>query len=122
MKLKDNKLSCGGCHLRPDEALNAYLTNGSGSLEVDWKTEYTPVIGISSKSSLLLEDETTEEAFSRLVNSDCSAYHDKLKRMLEAQSNSKKINQARHAKGKEEKVNKEDDDPQLMGEAKTAVV
>ena len=43
------------------------------------------------ESSLLLEDETAEEAFSRLVNSDCSAYHAKLK-MLEAQSNIKKIN------------------------------
>ena len=46
------------------------------------------------ESSLLLEDETAEEAFSRLVNSDCSAYHAKLKRMLEAQSNIKKINEA----------------------------
>ena len=73
------------------------------------------------ESSLLLEDETAEEAFRRLVNSDCSAYHAKLKRMLEAQSNIKKINEARYANGKEEKVNKEDDDPQLMGEAKTAM-
>ena len=40
--------------------------------------------------------------------------------MLEVQSNIKKINEARHANGKEEKVNK-DDDPQLMGEAKTAM-
>ena len=40
--------------------------------------------------------------------------------MLEAQSNIKKINEARLANGKEEKVS-EDDDPQLMGEAKTAI-
>ena len=41
--------------------------------------------------------------------------------MLKAQSNIKKINEARQADGVEEKVNKEDDDPQLMGEAKTAM-
>ena len=73
------------------------------------------------ESSLLLESETAEEAFDRLVSSDSSAYHAKLKRMLEAQSNIKKINEARLANGKEEKVSKEDDDPQLMGEAKTAM-
>ena len=39
--------------------------------------------------------------------------------MLEAQSNIKKINEARHADG-EEKISK-DDEPQLMGEAKTAM-
>ena len=41
--------------------------------------------------------------------------------MLQAHSNIKKINEARQADGVEEKVNKEDDDPQLMGEAKTAM-
>ena len=41
--------------------------------------------------------------------------------MLKAQSNILKINEARQADGVEEKVNKEDDDPQLMGEAKTAM-
>jgi len=35
--------------------------------------------------------------------------------MLEAQSNIKKINEARHADGEEEKISKEDDEPQLMG-------
>jgi len=39
--------------------------------------------------------------------------------MLEAQSNVKKINEARHA-DHEEKISK-DDEPQLMGEAKTAM-
>ena len=73
------------------------------------------------ESSLLLESETAEEAFHRLVSSDSSAYHAKLKRMLEAQSNIKKINEARLANGKEEKVSKEDEYPQLMGEAKTAM-
>ena len=41
--------------------------------------------------------------------------------MLEAQSNIKKINEARHADGEEEKISKEDNDPQLMGEARTAM-
>jgi len=39
--------------------------------------------------------------------------------MSEAQSNIKKINEARHADG-EEKISK-DDEPRLMGEAKTAM-
>ena len=73
------------------------------------------------ESSLLLESATVEEAFHRLVSSDSSAYHAKLKRMFEAQSNIKKINEARLANGKEESVSKKDDDPQLMGEAKTAM-
>ena len=41
--------------------------------------------------------------------------------MLKAQSNIKKINEARQSDGIEEKGNKEDDDPQLLGEAKTAM-
>ena len=41
--------------------------------------------------------------------------------MLEAQSNIKQINEARLASGPEESVNKSHDDPQLMGEAKTAM-
>ena len=41
--------------------------------------------------------------------------------MLKAQSNIKKINEARQADGIEEKVNKEDDNPHLLGEAKTAM-
>ena len=73
------------------------------------------------ESSLLLENETAEEAFYRLVSSDSSDYHAKLKRLLEAQSNIKQINEARLASGPEERVNKNDDDPQLMGEAKTAM-
>ena len=78
---------------------------------------FTP---LREESSLLLENETAEEAFHRLVCSDSSAYHAKLKRMLEAQSNIKQINEARFASGPEERVNK-NDDPQLMGEAKTAM-
>ena len=41
--------------------------------------------------------------------------------MLEAQSNIKQINEARLASGPEEMVNKNDSDPQLMGEAKTGM-
>ena len=75
------------------------------------------------EGSLLLSNETAEEAFNRLLptNVDCSGYHDKLQKMLKAQSNIKKINEARQADGIEEKVNKVDDDPQLLGEAKTAM-
>ena len=41
--------------------------------------------------------------------------------MLAARSNVKGINEARQANGQEEKISKEDDDPQLIGEAKTAM-
>ena len=74
------------------------------------------------ESSLLLENETAEEAFHRLMNDDSSAYHDKLQKILDAQSKMTEINEARKADGEEKRVNKEDDDdPQLMGEAKTAM-
>ncbi len=48
------------------------------------------------------------------MTSECSAYHVKLTVMLEAQSNIKQINEARHADGQEQ-VSKPDDDPHLMG-------
>ena len=38
------------------------------------------------ESSLLLKNETAEEAFHRLMNEDGSAYHDKLQKILDAQS------------------------------------
>ena len=41
--------------------------------------------------------------------------------MLEVQSSIKAINEARQADGEEGKVSKHDNDPQLMGEAKTAM-
>ena len=74
-------------------------------------------------SSLLLLNETAEESFNRLMptNVDCSGYHDKLQKMLKAQSNIKMTNETRQTDGIEEKVNKEDDDPQLLVEAKTAM-
>ena len=52
-------------------------------------------------SSLLLENETAEEAFHRLMNEDSSAYHDKLQTILDAQSKMIEI-EARKADGKEE--------------------
>ena len=40
---------------------------------------------------------------------------------MEAQSNIRKVNEARQSEGVEEKINKEENEPQLMGEAKTAM-
>ena len=54
------------------------------------------------------------------MNENSSAYHAKLQRILDAQSKIKEINEARQADGEEKRVNK-DNDPQLMGEAKTAM-
>ena len=53
------------------------------------------------ESSLLLENETAEEAFHRL-NEDSLAHHAKLNKTLEAQSKIKKINDARQT-GEEQK-------------------
>ena len=41
--------------------------------------------------------------------------------MMKAQSMVKDINEAREADGVEEKINKEDDNPQLLGQAKSAM-
>ena len=73
------------------------------------------------ESSLLLQNETAEEAFHRLMDENSSAYHAKLQRILDAQSKIKEINEARQADGEEKRNNKVDNDPQLMGEAKTAM-
>ena len=53
------------------------------------------------------------------MNEDSSAYHDKLQKILDAQSIMTEI-EGRKADGEEKRVNKVDD-PQLMGEAKTAI-
>ena len=68
---------------------------------------------------MLLENETTEEAFRHLLpaESDGSAYHSRLQKILQAQASIKKINDARQADCEEHKISKEDDEPQLMGEA-----
>ena len=54
------------------------------------------------------------------MNEDSSAYHDKLQKILDAQSKMTE-NEARKADGEEKRINKDDDDPQLMGEAKLAM-
>ena len=41
--------------------------------------------------------------------------------MLQVRANIKKINDARQSDGEKHKISKEDDDPQLMGEARTAM-
>ena len=63
------------------------------------------------ESSFLLENETTEEAFWRLLpaNSDGAAYHSRLQKILQAQASIKKINDARQADGGEHTISKEDD-------------
>ena len=73
------------------------------------------------ESSLLLNNEKAEEAFHRLVSTKSSKYHNRVKVALEALANVKKINEARQADGEEEQISKEDDEPQLIGEAKTAM-
>ena len=73
------------------------------------------------ESTLLHENEMPEQAFHRLVTSQSSNYHAKLQVMLAARSNMKQINEARQANGEVEKMSKEDDNPQLLGEAKTAM-
>ena len=85
---------------------------------------------------MLLENETAEQVFNRLVptSHECSDYHTKLQKILQAESKVKKINDARQAAGdaKEEKTdgvqdgagdanNVDANDIQLIGEAKTAM-
>ena len=70
---------------------------------------------------MLHDNETAEAAFYRLVSSKSSHYHAKLKVMVSAASNVKKINEVRQRDGQEKVVKKEDDDPQLFGEAKNAM-
>jgi hypothetical protein len=54
------------------------------------------------ESNLLLVNETTEEAFHRLMNAN-SSYHAKLQRLLDAQSKITEINAARQADGEGQK-------------------
>ena len=72
------------------------------------------------ESSLLQGNETAEQAFHRLLTSQSSSYHSKLKTMLAAASNVKSINEARQA-NMEEKEAEKDNEPQLLGEARTAM-
>ena len=67
------------------------------------------------------DDETAEEAFKWLVTDNSKAYHEKLHKTLQAQATVKKINEARLAEAKDEKEEKEDDMPQLMGVVNSAM-
>ena len=72
------------------------------------------------ESSLILGNETAEQAFHRLLSNQSSSHHAKLRTVLVAASTVKVINDARQAeKLEEEEV--EDDEPQLLGEARTAM-
>ena len=73
------------------------------------------------ESSLILGNETAEQAFHRLLSNQSSSHHSKLKTMLAAASTVKVINDARQAEKLEEKEVEEDDEPQLLGEARTAM-
>ena len=73
------------------------------------------------ESSLLLKDETAEEAFHRLMkdNEKCAAYHEKMQTAVKARTTVKEINKAREELGKQELV--VDEGPQVLGEATTAM-
>ena len=73
---------------------------------------------------MLQENETAENAFSRLLPAygNCSAYHARLQAMLKAQEKLKAINDARKSDVSDEEPSKElENDPQLLGEAKSAM-
>ena len=73
------------------------------------------------ESSLLQTNETPEHAFHRLLTSQSSSYHSRLSRVLVATSNVKSINEARQANPEEKEV-EQDNQPQLLGEARTAMI
>ena len=76
------------------------------------------------ESDLLLAGEPAEEAFNRLLptNDNCSAHHSRLQKILPLQATLKKIDEAREADVEaQQPENEEDDDPQVEGEAKTAM-
>ena len=75
------------------------------------------------EASLLNGNETAEEAFQRLLpaSEDCQNYHSRLQTMLKAKANLKAIREARQTDGKEEVVVEKQNDPELPGEAKSAM-
>ena len=74
------------------------------------------------ENTLLLPNEKAEEAFHRLSSSSSSLHHEKLQKMLKAQSKTKEINKARHESGVNDvKPNAADDGPQVEGEAKSVI-
>ena len=77
-----------------------------------------------SEASLLQENETAENAFGRLLpaHGNCSAYHARLQAMLKAQQKLKAISDARKSDVADEEPSRElENDPQLLGEAKSAM-
>ena len=73
---------------------------------------------------MLQENEKPEEAFNCLLpsNESCSEYHSRLQKILKAREALKKINDAREA-ANNEGTNKEDrDEPELLGQAKSAML
>jgi len=64
------------------------------------------------ESSLLQENETTEQAFNRLLpeNRDCTAYHERLQAMLRAEAHVRSIEEARRAQEAVNKTTNDDDD------------
>ena len=75
------------------------------------------------EASLLNGNETAEEAFQRLLpaSDNCQNYHSRLQTMLKAKANLKAIREARQTDGKEEAVVEKQNDPELPGEAKSAM-
>ena len=75
------------------------------------------------EASLRNGNETAEEAFQRLLpaSDNCQNYHSRLQTMLKAKANLKAIREARQTDGKEEAVLEKQNDPELPGEAKSAM-
>ena len=72
------------------------------------------------ESSLLQERETPEHAFHRLLTTRSSSHHPKLTTMLAAASNVRSISEVQQADAQEKEV-EEDNEPQLLDEARTAM-
>ena len=72
---------------------------------------------------MIQDGETVEEAFYRHTasNDRCSEYHQKLTKILEAQSNLNDIKDARAANKDDDNDKMEDDEPQLMCQIKDAM-
>ena len=80
-------------------------------------------VPVTNEDDLIQDGETVEEAFNRHTasNDRCSKYHQKITKILEAQSNLKDIKDARAANKDDDNDKMEDDEPQLMGQIKDAM-